>query len=695
MIWLTPWFLVAGLSIAGPIVFHLWRRAPRGRRFFSSTMFLTASPPRITHRSRIEHWLLLCLRALALLLLALAFARPVWLTNAKPPSVVEPGKTVAILVDVSASLRRDGVWESLREQLEQRLDDLPANAQLGLFTFDQDWHTLVPLEVSASATNQQLVRERLTALAPGWGATKLGDGLTLTMQAVREFQEDRQPGDTVEIWLATDLASGSDLTGLAEIDWPETARLELITPRIELGTNAGLQWVGADSQKTANAELRVRVSNSQTSTRDQFQIGWEGADAEALIDIHVPAGQSRTVAIPARPAELPEATPLRLSGDDHEFDNRLWLTARQLRQIQILYLGDELADDIASPRYFLEQALAGLPDAEITIHSAAEMTAEPTAGETPTLTIWTDAEIEPPAWLPAMISRGGALLAVPRDSAATQAMSAFLNLPLINISEAEVKNYSLLGEIDWEDPLFATFAQSRFADFSGIHFWKHRRVGLPDSFAGRILARFDDGEPYMIAQSAGAGQIWLMTAGWHPADSQLSRSSKFAPLLDQFLNLAAPNSGRLSRGVVGDVLPLPQTADATKWVIQRPDGREVTVTDGGVAELETDMPGVYVAVSETETVPWAVNVPAAESKTDPLPAEALERQGALMTSAADRVRQSLSPTARRQLQWEDQERRQSLWRWCLVGAGILILMETILAARRSSVSPQNPVSETA
>ena len=76
MSFLTPLYILGALAIAAPIVFHLIRRTPRGEVPFSSLMFLSPSPPRLTRRSRLDHWLLLLLRAAALCLLAFAFARP-------------------------------------------------------------------------------------------------------------------------------------------------------------------------------------------------------------------------------------------------------------------------------------------------------------------------------------------------------------------------------------------------------------------------------------------------------------------------------------------------------------------------------------------------------------------------------------------------------------------------------------------
>ena len=63
MSFLTPLTSLGLLAIAAPIVFHLIRRTPRGEVPFSSLMFLSPSPPRLTRRSRLDHLLLLLLRA--------------------------------------------------------------------------------------------------------------------------------------------------------------------------------------------------------------------------------------------------------------------------------------------------------------------------------------------------------------------------------------------------------------------------------------------------------------------------------------------------------------------------------------------------------------------------------------------------------------------------------------------------------
>src|SRR3954462_9463446 len=117
MSFLTPLFLLGALAVAFPVGFPLIRRTPRERVSFSSLMFLEASPPRITKRSRLEHILLLLLRCAVLCLLALAFARP-FFPKPMPPSKSEnQSSRVAILVDTSASMRREDLWNQAKQRV--------------------------------------------------------------------------------------------------------------------------------------------------------------------------------------------------------------------------------------------------------------------------------------------------------------------------------------------------------------------------------------------------------------------------------------------------------------------------------------------------------------------------------------------------------------------------------------------------
>ena len=73
---LSPLFLIGAAAAAVPIVLHLLRREPETRVRFAAVHLLRHAPVEHSSRRRLRELLLLALRVAALLLLALAFARP-------------------------------------------------------------------------------------------------------------------------------------------------------------------------------------------------------------------------------------------------------------------------------------------------------------------------------------------------------------------------------------------------------------------------------------------------------------------------------------------------------------------------------------------------------------------------------------------------------------------------------------------
>src|SRR5919202_242300 len=100
MAFLAPLFLLGLAAVAVPVLIHLTHRQRREPVAFPSLMFLRRIEYRTTRRQRIRHWALFALRALALVLLALAFARPFYGT--KPTAAAAAvGRDVVILLDHS------------------------------------------------------------------------------------------------------------------------------------------------------------------------------------------------------------------------------------------------------------------------------------------------------------------------------------------------------------------------------------------------------------------------------------------------------------------------------------------------------------------------------------------------------------------------------------------------------------------
>src|SRR6266487_1493364 len=146
MSFLAPLFLLGAAALALPVVFHLIRRTSREKITFSSLMFLQQTPPRMTRKSRLENIWLLLLRCLVLCLLALGFARPFLQRPVADTASAGRGKKLALLIDASASMRRENLWPDARAKAEEYLRRASPADVVAVFTFDTSLHPLVSFE---------------------------------------------------------------------------------------------------------------------------------------------------------------------------------------------------------------------------------------------------------------------------------------------------------------------------------------------------------------------------------------------------------------------------------------------------------------------------------------------------------------------------------------------------------------------
>lgn len=692
MSFLTPLFLLGALAIAGPVIFHLIRRTTRERTVFSSLQFLQPTPPRLTRRSRIEHWLLLLLRCLALGLLAFGFARPFLPRATTLPPADSQSKRVVLLVDTSASLQRPGAWEAARDRAVDWARRLSTANELGLYTFDRsvqpllsfaDWRSAAPSERAA------LVRSRLEAVQPGWGATRLGPALISATETLNEITGGPEP-EVRQVVLISDLQEGSHLESLQAYDWPKGVTLVIEPIGVRQPGNAGLQLVTDEVNvaPASNAVVRVRINNTADATTEQFEVGWlrpEGAGFLGLpAKTYVPAGQSRTVVLP-----VPDETGvdrIGLTGDHAPFDNTVYLAPPKFTRARVLYLGQDADGEARKPLFFLKRAFpeGGRPEIDWVTRTPGDLT-EADAATGPGLTMVTSPLPSAAASiLRRTVTEGGTLVYVLSDPASAVSLAELLGTSALPAEEAG-GSFALLGEIDFRHPLFAPFADPRFGDFTKIRLWKHRRLDVSGIPHARVLARLDSGDPGIVEIPLGRGRIVVLTSGWHPEDSQWALSTKFVPFLHALLEYSGALPPLvLAQYQVGDPLPLPATSGTESRKIRLPDGTEQSLDSGATQFANTRVPGLYWILGAGDPLALAVNLDPAESRTLPTAGDELERLGAPLSGP------EATPTetqARREaLQATEAESRQKLWRWFLGATILVLLMETAVAgwsARRA------------
>lgn len=696
MSFLAPFYLLAGLAISLPIVFHMIRRTPKGRHLFSSVLFLSPSPPRVTKRSRIHDWLLLLLRALAICCLALAFARPFLRESAQAePSPQSIRQRVLVLVDRSASMHRPGYWARAIGTLEEFLESCGPNDQVSIRTFDDSSESLITFEEWSAApitSRASFVMEQLKQQGVGWGGTNGGTALADALEGLHGDQDEA--GATRRIILISDLQSGGSWESLQGITWPEdvTVRVVDVTRRGE--SNASMQVLAEGSAPQEG--LRVRITNLPSSTQETFHLAWKQAgeqdSSEALAErnvnsIYVAPGQSRVVIAPAVD-EGESQNVLILSGDDVAFDNVRYVVPRKAREIHIRYLGDEEEPD--SPeglRFFLRPLFPDSATRTITISEGAELPPDVTPV---VFIVGGSLSEEQLALLRKGIESGGQVIYVARSAEQGAGFFTLIGQPAGEVRDVVPRNYVMLGRVDLDHPAIKIFDDPRFSDFTKLKFWKYREFSSPEfqAIPGlRRLAEFEDGSPAIAEVSVGAGRVILFASGWNRSDSDLALWSKFVPLMNSLLDDIIPSLGAEQMMNVGESVSLRELGLKGDVIWGQLDE---TVSSHPVAEKLTFFkPGLYRFASTKEelesenAVMIAVNIPVDESRTDPFPLELLSTMGVPL----DRMQHPEMSTMeraehQRQLMNAELESRQQWWRWLLAAALGALLLETVLAAIR-------------
>jgi hypothetical protein len=529
----------------------------------------------------------------------------------------------------------------------------------------------------------------LKEIQPGWQTTQLDQALTQVTDLLNEASV-ADVGAKRQIVVITDLQAGSRLASLQNFDWPKGIEVSVEGVTAAPAGNAFAQLLAevAGGSPTRETAMRVRVSNEPDSTRDQFQLTWAGPDDAprgAALDVYVPPGQSRVVSLPAPTNAVTDR--IVLSGDEQPFDNTVFALPPETLRLDVLYVGDDADADPRQPLFFLRRAFQDTPQIAVRVVSP-----EIAADRVPHLAVVTGAI--PDASVPLLrkvLAQGRVVLFAPINAAAAGSLGRLVEGGDLRAVEERPANYAMLGEIDFRHPLFAPFADPRFSDFTKIHFWQYRRLDLATFPEARVLARFDSGDPAIVEVTVGAGRVLILGSGWHPADSQLALSSKFVPLLYAALELGGGRPPEATPALVGASvrLPVEGLAPGAALTLTQPDGTTTNLPAGTVTYDATRAPGIYELAAGTERRRFAVNLDPAESRTSPLPADELERLGVPgVQAAAEPVRE-----AQRQarLQNAELESRQKLWRWLLVAALVILLLETWLAgwtARRDNLKPE-------
>ncbi len=718
---LAPIFAVAGGLLAGvPIMLHMLRRTPAVRMPFSIVRFLSPTLPKTTKRSTIEHWPLMLLRILAVALIALAFARPFQRLAIDKAAATGSADRIAVLVDASASMRRDGLREAVAAELHKVADQLDANDTLSVSAYSESMRKLITAEewkTTDPGNRLALIERAIESWEPDWMATRTANAL---LETADEVSRETLKSDAVSarrVILITDFQQGSSLDELRTGKWPDSVKLDLRIVQPQQTGNAGLSLI----EDNRTGKIRVRVTNSGDAALTKYILqtfDTKGQPVGTPLTAEVGGGQRRTFSMPDAVQGQPQIIGVELLGEPHAFDNVVDLPIDERGVIHVAHAGSTDTNNSESMRYFLQRALDGNETDPIEVADllGADGVAVPAAPDVRLVFVTEPIPESLATSLEIVLKQDGVIVLALKSVEMAESVKSLLP-PESTFSEADVKDYAMLEQIDFSSPLFATFADARFSDFSSIRFRHYRTLTLDEKQADavRVLARFDSGSPAVLEYTHPlGGRIVVLATGWHPDDSQWALSTRFPPMIQRLVQMANPRRrGHQLLEVGHRIIPAELTGNDT-WTLTRPDGtlyatEPVNVTpdanpnlaetnasqSAGLKSVVLDEPGRWTLSSENtdgpQSVSLLVTVAASESRTEPLPAGQLQALGMSpeIAKVRDASQPSDDPALAAQLDAVELESRQKFWRWLLLaGLGCLALEGLVSYALEKRQQPE-------
>jgi hypothetical protein len=239
----------------------------------------------------------------------------------------------------------------------------------------------------------------------------------------------------------------------------------------------------------------------------------------------------------------------------------------------------------------------------------------------------------------------------------------------------------LMTDIRWGHPLLTPLYDPVYGDLAKTRFERYAAFTAAPGAKDVVLARLDNEVPALIEHPLGAGRVLLFNTTADDTWGDLRRRRSYVPLLDRVLAYLSAGGVRHSFSAGEPItLPLPTSAAGAEVTVITPGGarrspRLLTVGEQTFLHLdEVREPGVYRVeqAGQKETV-FVVNVTRAQSALTPADGKTLQAWW--------------SPTRLELLTPEAAARRLSpadalwpLWPALVLGAGLLLLLETVYVA---------------
>lgn len=720
-------FLFALPLASAPILLHLFDRQRNVVIEWGAMQFLMEAVRRRQNASRLQQWLLLLMRTLAIFCLVMALARP--LVNSSWLGGVDRSDTI-LVVDNSLSMMRtrDGssVFQTALRLASEQLERLPPSDTVRVLMTSPYPIWLTPASVKISGDARSAIREQLARQQPTQGRSDLLAAMFTAVQA------ELVPGSRQRhILVLTDGQATDWNTG----DEPVWHRLREVLQKPAVPTDVKMIALGPQEPTAANLAVnqihcsRTQVGQNQpVSLAAQIQNHGNTPSAPCSVRWLIAGEVQSTSEIPALPPGAMHEVlwkhafstlgvftiSAEITGSDALLpDNHDNLIVEVVDRIPVLVVENAptAAEDLQDA-FFVQAALGWINGEPLPTQGVYVPTlVTPAQLERTTLHEYRAVLVPNLGELPAgtlrslqgFVSEGGGLWVALGPRTDVERFNQFFfadsdglaPLPIDRVvDEADSKQQkTTIDPFVASHPATASLADSARLDIGTIAVSRRFRFGSPPSGESpAALLSLSNGEPLAVEKFVGRGRVIVQAVPLKLEWSDLAKSQAFVVIVQDWLNyLTQPRATRHNLAP-GDPISLQLAGtEISEATLRTPQGEDIELTaeatGSGVAfrTSRTTQSGDYsLEVGLTgDRIPFHVHRDPRESNLTPLSAADSQMLADLSVPgkhAANSTSMGMAPT-------------DPVWPLLLTLVVVLILGELLLAgsmARRRFGS--NPIS---
>ena len=657
MSWLAPLFLAGFAAIALPIWLHRLQTETPKRQAFSSAMLLLQAERRVHVKRRLRYWLLLALRIALLAMLALAFAKPLWM---QPPAALShaEAKLHVLLIDTSMSMQEGSRWAAVVEQAHKIVSQASATDRLQLIAAGDELQVMAgPL--NATAEGKEKILNMLSKMRAGssqlqYGAMMTGLESLLAQETqstvahvISDFQHSALPAQFGELVPRT--VNGRATAVLLHNIVSGEAPNFTVTQVERVGTAVQVEVQGLHTQATTlTVELLV---NGISRGVQSMAIAASGVTTFQFDKVALNTGNNKVEA-KIRSADTLPVDDVFYTVLENTMGQPVPFLSANPPGVTAKYV--DAAFTAAGSRYALQPVKLEQFDVR-TLDRYRFVVIDDLGAINERLATALDNYLQ----------KGGAVFA-----AVGERSQLVKTLPLVKLSvgtmHADQQGERMtVANIDVNHAALSGATALRSVNVV-------RYLQITPNADSRLLVQLDNGAPLLLEQRQGQGRVLLFTSGLDNTWNDLPIQPVFVSLLTESARYLAGETLLKRQQRVGSALPLEQ-ATAAGQVID-PQGKNLlSLSDSQQARsVKLEMQGIYEVVTVSGSSLVAVNAVPDESNLMPMSEEEFTNwQQVLSAQPQHAINESGAVSSELPKGYE-------LWHVLLVLLALFVLAESLL-----------------